>query len=78
MYVREGAVIGPQCGTYHGPYRVLVRERKRLLLEIGATPTWVSVDCLKPHVGMKIPEAAQPPTRGQPRKKVPLYRYCFF
>ena len=68
MYMREGAVIGPLDATYCGPYRVLVRERKKLLLEIGAARTWVSVDRLKPHVGAKSPEAAQPPARGRPRK----------
>ena len=57
--------------TYRGPYPVLVRERKKLLLEIGATRKWVSVDHLKPHMGAKTPEAAQPPTRGRPRKRVP-------
>ena len=71
VYMGEGVVIGPLDATYCGPYRVLVRERKKLLLEIGAMRTWVSVDRLKPHVGAKIPEAAQPPTRGRPRKKAP-------
>ena len=36
MYVLEGAVTGPLYATYHGPYCVLMRERKKLLLEIGA------------------------------------------
>ena len=71
VYVREGAVIGLLDATYRGPYRVLVRERKKLLLEIGATWTWVSVDRLKPHVGVKTPDAAQPPKRGRPRKMAP-------
>ena len=69
VYVREGAVIGPLDATYHGPYCVLVRERKKLLLEIGATRTWVSVDRLKPHTGAATPAAAQPPPRGRPRKR---------
>ena len=68
VYVREGAVIGPLDALYRGPYRVLVRERKKLLLEIGATRPWISVDCLKPHICAKTPEAAQPPARGRPRK----------
>ena len=71
VYVLEGVVIGPLDATYRGPYRVLVRENKKLLLEIGATRTWVSVDRLKPHAGAKTPETAQPPTRGRPRKKAP-------
>ena len=32
VYMREGAVIGPLDPTYYGPYRVLVREEKKLLL----------------------------------------------
>ena len=64
MCVCEGAVIGPLDATY----RVLVRERKKLLLEIDATQTRVSVDHLKPHVGVKSPVAAQPPPHGRPRK----------
>ena len=43
VYVREGAFIGPLDATYCSQYCVLVRERKKLLLEIGATRTWVSV-----------------------------------
>ena len=66
--VREGAVIGPLDATYRGPYRVLMREPKKLLLETGATRTWVSVDRLKPHTGAAAPTAAQPPPRGRPKK----------
>ena len=55
VYVCEGAVIGPLDATYRGPYRVLVRERRKLLLEIGATRTWVPVDRLKQHVGKMSP-----------------------
>ena len=45
----------------YGPYRVMVRERKKLLLEVGATRQWVSVDCLKPHMAAAAPAVAQPP-----------------
>ena len=55
VYMREGAVIGLLDATYRGPYRVLVRERRKLLLEIGATRTWVPVDRLKQHVGKMLP-----------------------
>ena len=68
VYMREGAVIGPLDTTYCGPYRVLVRERKKLLLGIGAARKWVSVDRLKLHMGVKSPEAAQPPAQGRLRK----------
>ena len=52
VYVRKGAVIRPMDATYHGLYHVLVRDKK-LLLEMGASRMWVSVDRLKPHVGAK-------------------------
>ena len=55
VYVCEGAVIGLLDTTYCSPYRVLVRERRKLLLEIGATRTWVPVDRLKQHVGKMLP-----------------------
>ena len=48
-YVYLHPVIGPLDATY----RVLVRERKKLLLKIGATRMWVSVDRLMPHAGVK-------------------------
>ena len=68
VYMREGVVIRPLDATNRGPYRVLVRERKKLLLEIDATRTWVSVDCLKPHTDGATPAVAQPPPSGRPRK----------
>ena len=68
VYVWEGAAIRLLDATYRGPYRVLVREEKKLLLEIGATRTWVSVDWLKPHTGAATPAAAQPPPPGRPKK----------
>ena len=69
MFVCEGAVIGILDATYCGPYCVLMREQKKLLLEIaqiGASRTWVSVDRLKPHMGAKTPAVVQPPLRGRP------------
>ena len=68
MYVREGAVIGPLDTMYNSPYCMLMRERKKLLFEIGASRTWVSVDCLKPHVGAKTPAVVQPPLCGRLHK----------
>ena len=68
MYMRVGAVTVPLDATYHDPYRVMVRERKKLLLEVGATRQWVSIDRLKPHTAAAAPAVAQPPPRGRPRK----------
>ena len=35
--MREGAIIRPLDARYRSPYGVLVREWKKLLVEIGAT-----------------------------------------
>ena len=59
VYMRVGAVTGPLDAMYHGAYGILVRERKKLLLEIGATWTWVSVDRLKPHTVAAVPAGSQ-------------------
>ena len=65
VYVRVGAVTGLLDATYRGSYRVMVRERKKLLLEVGATRQWVSIDRLKPHTAAAAPAVAQPPPRGR-------------
>ena len=41
---------------------------KKLLVEIGATRTWVSIDPLKPYVGAGAPVVAQPPIHISLRK----------
>ena len=68
MYLRVGAVTGQWDATYRGPYRVLIKEKKKLLLEIGAMRQWVSVDHLKPHTAAAALAVAQPPPSGRPGK----------
>ena len=68
VYVRVGAVTGPLDATYRSPYRVPIKEKKKLLLEIGATQQWVSVDRLKLHTVAATLAVAQPPPRGRPSK----------
>ena len=68
VYVRVGAVTIPLDATYCGPYCVLIKEKKKLLLEIGATRQWVSVDRKKPHMAAAAPSVAQLPLRGRPSK----------
>ena len=68
VYVQVGAVTGPLDARYRGPHRLMVRERKKLLLEVGATRQWVSIDRLKPHTAAVAPADAQPPPHGRPRK----------
>ena len=67
VYMLEGAVFSPLDATYQGPYRMLIREKKKLMLEVGAARTWVSADRLKPHAGVGTPAVAQPPPHGRTR-----------
>ena len=64
VYVRVGAVTGLLDATY----RVLLKERKKMLLAVGATWQWVSIDRLKPHTAAAAPAVAQLPPRGRPSK----------
>jgi hypothetical protein len=54
-------VVPPLSSLYQGPYRVLDRREKFFKLEVGARPEVVSVDRLKPHLGMAPVTAALPP-----------------
>ena len=65
VYIRRGAVSTPLAESYSGPYEVVKREDKILLLQIGDPEEWVSADRLKPHLG-PAPVAARPPRRGRP------------
>ena len=65
VYIRRGAMGGPFSSSYSGPYRVLQREKKILLLQLGDRQEWVSADRLKPHAG-GAPVEALPPKRGRP------------
>ena len=67
VYIRRGAVGTPLADSYSGPYEVMQREHKILLLQIGDKQEWVLVlaDRLKPHLGT-VPSPAQLPKRGRP------------
>ena len=65
VYIRWGAMGGPFSSSYSGPYKVLQREKKILLLQLGDRQEWVSADRLKLHAG-GAPVEALPPKRGRP------------
>ena len=67
VMVREGAVVGPLDSKYRGPYKVMLREKKKLLVEMGASRQWVSVDRLKPWKGA-MPATPVQPQGGNPRR----------
>jgi len=67
VYVRRGGALPPLSPPYAGPYRVLKRGKKFFTLQIGARVETISVDRIKPHVGVELTPVASPPTRGRPR-----------
>ena len=60
VYIRWGAMGGPFSSSYSGPYRILQRGKKVLLLQLGDRLEWVSADRLKPHAGGAPVEALPP------------------
>ncbi len=66
VYIRRGGVLPPLAPLYSGPYRVLRSAEKFFVLDIGGRPETVSVDRLKPHLGMAQVIPAQHPPRGRP------------
>ena len=65
VYIRRGPVGGPLTDSYSGPYLVVERRLKTLLIQMGDRQEWVSADRVKPHAG-GAPQVAQPPRRGRP------------
>jgi hypothetical protein len=63
VYIRCGGAIPPLAPLYTGPYRVLARQAKFSKLEIGDHQETVSVDRLKPHLGLTPVVSAAPQVR---------------
>jgi transposase InsO family protein len=72
VYVRRGGTIPPLSPLYVGPYKVLARQAKHFRLELGGRQETVSVDRLKPHLGLTPVQPAAPPSRGRPSTRVPV------
>ena len=66
VYIRRGGAGPPLAPPYAGPYKVLSREPKFFLIEVGKRQEIVSIDRLKPHLGPTPVTAATPPSRGRP------------
>ena len=64
VYIRQGAMGSPFSSSYSRPYRVLQREKKILLLQLGDGQEWVSVDRLKPHAGGRLWRHCRPNEAG--------------
>ncbi len=66
VYVRSPPLSPGLAPAYRGPYRVRVPGQKYFVVDVGGSPTAVSVDRLKPHL-RKAPLSPAPPSRqGRP------------
>ena len=68
MFVRHDSHRGALQRVYDGPFRVLERNTKTFVLDIGGRRETISIDRLKrAHEDPAVPLIpAQPPRRGRP------------
>ena len=52
VYVRRVPISPTLASAFTGPYRVLSRSAKHFTLDLGGRPDTVSMDRLKPHLGI--------------------------
>ena len=52
VYVRRGQAAPPLTPLYQGPYPVAFRTPKAFTIDLGGRQEVVSVDRLKPHLGL--------------------------
>ncbi len=68
-YVRSPPLSPSLSPLYHGPYRVRVPGSKHFVIDIGGVPKAVSVDNIKPHLGLSPLTAAPGPRLGRPPRR---------
>ncbi len=66
VYVRSPPLSPGLAPAYRGPYRVRDPGDKYFVVDVGGSPTGVSVDRLKPHLGKAPLSPAPTPRRGRP------------
>ena len=66
VYVRRGQAAPPLTPLYQGPYPVASRTPKAFTIDLGGRQEVVSVDRLKPHLGLAPVDPSTAPRRGQP------------
>ncbi len=71
VYVRHGGALPPLAPLYVGPYEVLERADKYVRLAVGGREETVSIDRLKPHLGVGPFSAALLAARGRPPTSAP-------
>ncbi len=73
VYVSRGGALPPLAPLYVGPYEVLERVDKFFRLAVGGREETVSIDHLKPHLGVGLFSAALPAANGRPRPPLPWW-----
>jgi hypothetical protein len=69
FYVRSPPLLPSLSPLYRGPYRVRAPGSKYFVVDIGGIPKAVSVDNIKPHLGLSPLSAAPGPRRGRPPRR---------
>ena len=72
VYVRRGGTLPPLAPLYVGPYEVLEKADTHFRLAVGGREETVSIDRLKPHLGVGPFSAALPAARGRPPSSAPV------
>jgi hypothetical protein len=71
-HMRRSGALPPLALLYVGPYEVLERADKHFRLAVGGREETVSIDRLKPHLGVGSFSVALPAARGRPPTSAPL------
>ena len=66
VYLKRGGSSTPLETCYAGPFEVLARGDKSFKILMGTREEIVSVDRLKPHLGVEVPVVEVPRGRGRP------------
>ncbi len=72
VYVRRSGTLPPLAPLYLRPYEVLEKVDKHFRLAVGGREEMVSIDRLKPHLGVGPFSAALPAARGRPPSFAPV------
>ncbi len=70
--MRCGSALPPLAPLYVGPYKVLEKADNFFRLAVGGREETVSIDCLKPHLGVRPFSAAFPAPRSHPPASAPV------
>jgi len=65
VYIEKDSPSMPLEPVYESPYRVHMHIPRAVCVEKGPRQKWISMDCIKIHMGTGIVEPAAPAKRGR-------------